>query len=838
MEFNLNNFPPALARNIAASWAEESRSAKFENFPAFLQEQLIDVLNHLGIKELYAHQAQCISSIHSGNNVIISTGTASGKSLCYQVPIISSILENEQATALLLFPTKALSADQLKGFSNIASQINTATSKKIRIGIYDGDSSSSARLTIRKYSNVIISNPDMLHFGILPHHPAWERFFSNLKFVVIDEAHIYSGIFGSHFVNLIRRLKRITSYYGSKPQFILASATISEPEDFAEQLIENDVKVFKQDFSPKGKKKIFFYNPPVINRELGVRKSMTDESIAISEYLLSKSVQAISFTRSRISVEMIYKKMTDHLSKDVASKISPYRSGYAKSERRKIENGLKNREIELVIATIALELGIDMGMVDAIIMNGYPGSLTRFLQQSGRAGRKNKDALCIMVASSLPIDQYIIHHPEFIKNKLVEKRFLNGNNPYILFSHLRAAAFELPFHQGDGFGNLRGEYIQEYIDILQKIGTLLMDNGKYFWTSSDYPAAEISLRSIGGAPVQLFVTQNDKRVHIGEIDSISSKKFIHPEAIYLHQGEPYLADTLDIENCFAELRPAHESIYFTKPIVHINTEILNILKEQKRDQTIHGFGEVKVSEWVKGFSRHLWESQIEVGKEDLDMEPDILETKGGWLQFSEITIQQMSANGLETIKVIDYGPEWPTIRERILERDRFTCQLCGTEKNKNELHVHHKNPVRFYSTPKAAHTNANLVTLCQHCHKIAERNLRVRSSLSGLGFGLQNIVPIFVKCSPNDIGITYDNSLKSSIKLPGIFYYDQFPGGIGLSEMIHKNIFSILEALSDHINSCLCKNGCPSCVGPGGENGFGAKNGVNHLLEIILDSDI
>ena len=240
MEFNLNIFPLALERNIVASWVEESRSAKFENFPVFLQEQLIDVLKHMGIEELYAHQAESISSIHSGNNVIISTGTASGKSLCYQVPIISSVLENEKATALLLFPTKALSADQLKSFSNISSQINKATSKNIRIGIYDGDSSSSARLTIRKHSNIVISNPDMLHIGILPHHPAWERFFSNLKFIVIDETHIYSGIFGSHFVNLIRRLKRITSYYGSKPQFILSSATIAEPKVFAEQLIEED----------------------------------------------------------------------------------------------------------------------------------------------------------------------------------------------------------------------------------------------------------------------------------------------------------------------------------------------------------------------------------------------------------------------------------------------------------------------------------------------------------------------------------------------------------------------------------------------------------------------
>jgi len=414
MNSALTNFPDYLKNNIVASWVELEKPAKFDEFSINRSEEIQELLAHIGIQQLYKHQAQSIQAIQAGKNVIISTGTASGKSLCYQLPIISSILEDFESTSLLLFPTKALTSDQMKGFQDLITYVNSHFTKKIGLGIYDGDTTSSRKTTIRNNSRIIFSNPDMLHIGILPHHTLWQSFFARLKYVVIDEAHVYSGVFGSHFVNLLRRLKRIAAFYKSEPQFILSSATVSNPKRLAQTLIEDDVTVFDEDHSPKGRRIFAFYNPPIVNEELGIRKSMFNESIEISKHLLSKKLQTISFVRSRLSVEMLMHKIQNIVGESKYT-IAPYRSGYTKSDRRRIENGLKEKKIDLVIATTALELGIDMGMVDGILLNGYPGSITRFIQQAGRAGRKNNKSYCLLVASALPIDQYIINHPDFIR---------------------------------------------------------------------------------------------------------------------------------------------------------------------------------------------------------------------------------------------------------------------------------------------------------------------------------------------------------------------------------------------------------------------------------------
>jgi len=831
MHTYLNIFSPSIARNIKYCWELPAYEGLFADFPSELPDDVITILRKLNVNQLFFHQAECIETIFAGHNTIISTGTASGKSLCYQIPILTSHLTDHKSTSLLLYPTKALSNDQGKSFIEISEVLEQQKKEKFRIGIYDGDTPTGVRKAIRNNSDVLITNPDMLHLGILPHHPTWERFISRLKYVVIDEAHVYSGIFGSHFINLIRRLKRITSYYGSSPQYILSSATIAKPKIFAQKLLEDEVVAFEKDNSPRGKRNFYFYNPPLINQSLGIRKSTTDAAITISNHLLSNGYQTILFAKSRIAVEMIYKKIKN-LNQDIQA-IAPYRSGYTKEERKEIEDGLKNNELDLVISTIALELGIDMGMVDAILMHGYPGSITRFLQQAGRAGRNNKESFCIMVASSAPVDQYIIQHPEFVELNTPEEIFFNPDNPYILFSHIKNAAFELPIQNSEGFGSLAFNKLKPFIDILRKTRIIYSDGEKHFWTSEQYPASEISLRSIGGTPIQLFFHKNDTLMRLGEIDVQSAKKFVHPGAVYLHKGEPFIVENLDAST--ALMHSAVDIPFFTKPILEIKSIIENIRETSENAKAIKGFGEVTVTEHVTGYKRIKWESNNELGREKLDLSPDILETRGFWIQFTENITSIMQNTLLFAIKPINYGSQWVKFRNKILNRDNFTCQSCGIPLNKSTLHIHHKIPVRTFSAVSKAHHPENLIALCPRCHKMAEMNQRIRSTLSGLGFGLKYLIPAFVRCSPGDIGFTSDKKIKSSKDLPGIMVYDQFPGGIGLSHAAFKMIDRILIALKEQIDSCPCEDGCPSCVGPGGENGLGAKKSVEKLLGLMLN---
>jgi DEAD/DEAH box helicase domain-containing protein len=825
-------FPEHLHQNICASWTQPAEKAVTSPFPASISKQLVGILQNAGISDLYAHQAQCIEAIQNKKHVVISTGTASGKSLCYQIPILSSLLDDHQSTALLLFPTKALAADQQKSFNQIINEVNTLEKTKIISGIYDGDTRSNDRTSIRNKTNILLSNPDMIHISILPHHPSWADFLSHLKFVVIDEAHTYTGVFGSHFANLVRRLKRIAAHYGANPQFILSSATISNPAKFAHELIEEEVAVFDQDYSEKGIKHFAFYNPPIINQELGVRKSMTEESVQIVNHLLNNHLQTILFSRSRISVEKMYLSLVERFG-STKYQIAPYRSGYRKEERRQIENGLKNREIDLVVATVALELGIDMGMVDVILMNGYPGSITRFLQQAGRAGRRNRESMCILVSSSLPLDQYIINHSEFVRDKNPECIFINPDNPFILFSHIRSAAFELPFLEGENFGRLTHAQIKDFLDVLREYQSIYLDGGKYYWTSNKYPASEISLRSISGFSLQLYSMQNETKQYIGEIDPQSAKKIVYPGAIYIHQGDLFRVVTLDLENNVVLLNPAQDSIYFTEPLVEVDTTIESTELEKSLPDYKKGFGDIKVIERIKGFRKILWDSLAVISEEALNFEPDILDTKGMWVLFSSEIVQSLQKNKVTDISAMDYGKEWQEVRKKILLRDKNTCQLCGNQLIGRELHVHHKQPFRTFATPSQAHHPDNLITLCPVCHKIAEKNLYIRGTLSGLAYGISNIAPVFIKSSTHDIGYTTQPTQKTTESLPGIVFYDQFTGGMGLAKNIYDQLDIIFDALLEHLSKCPCSDGCPSCVGPGGENGIGAKDGVRHILESL-----
>ena len=438
MNHRLQIFQNALATgqfsdDVVAHWVQESHDASYKPLPSDLHAYLKDYLTDQWPTGLFAHQVDSWEQIKAGCNLVISTGTSSGKSLCFYLPVLDEIIRKNNSTTLMLFPTKALSSDQFLKLSGILDHINlhNKNEKTLSIGVFDGDTNSANRSAIRNTVNVLITNPDMLHLGILPHHTSWEKFLRNLKYIVIDEVHLYRGVFGSHFANVIRRLKRILQFYGSFPQFILTSATISNPKEFSERLIEEKFVVIETDASPKEERHYYFFNPPVLDLELGLRKGMIDQSVEIAEILVRNNIQSIFFSRTRKTVELALKRFAD-TSDTVNSEVHGYRAGYLPRERRKIEAGLRQGVIKAVISTNALEMGIDMGKVDAVIMMGYPGSISSFYQQSGRAGRRNQTSTAVLIASSSPLDQYIIRHAEYVRGGNPESALIDPDNPLIL----------------------------------------------------------------------------------------------------------------------------------------------------------------------------------------------------------------------------------------------------------------------------------------------------------------------------------------------------------------------------------------------------------------------
>ena len=543
---------PSIAPNLTA-WQEiPKRIPRFENFPAGLDDRIISVLKSQNISSLYIHQKSVWDAVESGQHAVLSTGTSSGKSLAYQLPILSCALKNNQSRALLLFPTKALAQDQLTWLKRFPDVVSST---------YDGDTPTNSRPKIRQAAQIVISNPDMLHLGILPYHIQWADFFKNLDFVVLDEMHVYRGVFGSHVANVIRRLKRIANYYGSNPLFILTSATIGNPKTLASALIEEDIVLIDEDSSSRGEKYFLVYNPPVIDPKLGLRASMQNECVHLSADLITSGNQTILFGRSRRSVEFMLRALKNN--HELSSfQVQSYRGGYLASERRDIEAGLRDGKIRGITATNALELGIDIGGLDAAILAGYPGSIAGTWQQAGRSGRSDKSSVSILVTSSTPIDQYLAFHPQYLFSNNPEQGLIDPNNLLIALSHLQCAAYELPFKEGQVYGSFTPEETRELLDALTELGKVHHSNEKYFWMSEDYPAAQISLRNASPEQITLInKTENLKQVTIGKIDLESAYWMVHPGAVYLHAGEPYLVTDLQLDKNIAILQHVSTDYY-------------------------------------------------------------------------------------------------------------------------------------------------------------------------------------------------------------------------------------------------------------------------------------
>jgi DEAD/DEAH box helicase domain-containing protein len=815
------------APNFSAWKTTPPRAAQTHTFPTDMPDLLREALSTRGISLLYSHQLSAWTYSRARKNIILATGTASGKTLAYNLPVLAALLQNPDSRALYLFPTKALAQDQLSVLNVERLTFN------VQSAIYDGDTPQSSRSAIRKNARIVLSNPDMLHTGILPHHSNWSDFFSNLKFIVIDEAHTYRGVFGSHVANVIRRLKRVANFYGAHPQFILASATIGNPRELAETLIEEDVELIDNDGSSRGERHFIIYNPPVTDPALGLRKSSLLESVRLASDLLTHGIQSVVFARTRRSVEIILTYLQES-SKSRATQLpitnyqSPirgYRSGYLPHQRREIEQGLRDGSVKTVVATNALELGIDIGGLGAAIIVGYPGTIASARQQAGRAGRGDDPAVSIMVASPNPLDQFLAHHPDYFFGSSPEQALVNPNHLLILLEHLRCAMFELPFQKNEGFGSISNELLDEYLEFLVANQDAHFSNEKYYWMKDQYPAANISLRSASPQSVVLQATADDGRpTTVGTVDGESAAWMVHPGAIYMHEGQQYFVQEYNIENHIAQLIPVGLD-YYTEAQRNSEIEVLNQIETSALNGSVgeKSYGEIQVTTQVIGFKKLRWFTFENLGEEMLDMPSSELQTTGYWLSLSEETLSRLRDAGSWSNDPNKYGADWGRIRDRVRARDKYQCQVCGAVESTRQHDVHHKTPFRTFTSIEEANRLENLTTLCQTCHHKVEQNVRIRSGLAGLGFVLGNLAPLFLMCDPRDLGTHTDPAWKPANGLPTVVLYDLVPAGIGFSQKlfeIHDEL--ILRAL-ELVSECECEDGCPSCVGPGGENGVGGK---------------
>jgi len=737
--------------------------------PPDLHPSLVAALASRGAERLYSHQAKAYELARSGRDIVVVTPTASGKTLCYNLPIVQTLLEEPTARALYLFPTKALSQDQQSELNEVA----LGGELPLRVFTYDGDTPDSLRVAARDTGRIVISNPDMLHTGVLPNHARWIHFFSNLRYVVVDEMHSYRGVFGSHVANVLRRLLRIAAFYGAKPRFILCSATIGNPGELARSLVGREVEEIVENGAPRGERVVVFYNPPLVDPVQGIRKSTATESESLAVRLLKAGVKTILFARSRLKVELIASYIAEALANpyngDGGIRVSPYRSGLLPSERRAIEKGLREGSIRGVVSTNALELGIDIGGLDASVVAGFPGAFASFWQQAGRAGRRGSISLAILVASSSPLDQYIIAHPEYFFGKSPEKARIDPDNPYIFVDHLKCAVFELPFAEGSAFGAGPGgpgaddaAATEEGLSMLEEEGIVRRTGGRWYWSDQAYPSERISLRSATADNVVIVDETGGGSMAIGEMDRPSAKELIFDNAVYMHLGRQYLVRKLDIENRTCRV-VEKEVDYWTDSVVKTDIEVLT---EDERFY-IGGksaecvLGDVLVRSQAEKFKKLRFHSHENIGYGDISLPPEEMQTRAIAILFPP---------GTEAGDALASG-EGEALKAAVL---------------------------------------------------------------AGAGRLLHDIAPAFLMCDPRDLGRS-ERIRDPHFGCAALYFFDRYPGGTGLAEGLARLLAPSVSAARERLLSCPCEGGCPSCIGvdsaePGGADAGEIKSRVLDLL--------
>jgi DEAD/DEAH box helicase domain-containing protein len=854
---------PRLARNVAVWQHLPARPAVYAALPSELDAQLAGALRGRGVDALYRHQAEAVAAALDGAHVAIVTPAASGKTLCYNLPVLQRLLADPRARALYLFPTKALAQDQLAALSELAGPtLSCAT--------YDGDTPQSRRARIRDGARIILSNPDMLHAGILPQHTRWAGFFANLRVVVLDEMHVYRGIFGSHVADVLRRLRRICQFYGSNPQFLLASATIANPAELAGRLTEAPVTVIgpEQNGAPQGERHILLYNPPLLDPALGIRRSSSLEATELAAHFLAQDVQTIVFAGSRLTTELIITYLRERPER--LPQVAGYRGGYLSQERRVIERDLREGRLRGVVATNALELGIDIGQLEAAVLAGYPGTIASTWQQMGRAGRRQSASVAVLVATPNPIDQYLISHPEYLFERSPERALLNPDNPVILAGHLTCAAAELPFRPGEGLG--AAPDVAGALAFLTQEGELYSSEGRYYWAGEGYPASAISLRA-GGADRVIIQTQTAGGVEaLGELDRGSVPLLLYENAIYIHAGETYIVEHLDWDAGLAHVRPVQVD-YYTQPSIAQDVDVLAEDEacfitapatavslsaggpENLALKARAGWGDVQVTTRGTGYRLIRRYTNEVLGFGEINLPEQVLETAGCWLALLPGLTDALKAEGAWLSAPNDYGPEWQAQRAAARARDGFRCQGCGALEpaaggpgGRREHDVHHKIPLRAFVADaslrpglppeqawQAANRLENLVTLCPACHRRAEAGVRLRSGLGGLAALLVAVAPLYLMCDPRDLGVAAEPQAPVT-GLPTITLYEKVPAGVGYAAEIYHLLPELLRAAFDLVQGCACQSGCPACVGPVVEHEYAldAKELTRALLAKLM----
>jgi len=749
-----------------------AQEGRYVDYPADVHPSLVKALREKGYERLYSHQHSCWEAVRQGQNAVVVTPTASGKTLCYNLPVLDAMLKDTSARALYLFPTKALANDQRVELDETIKLLP----EEIRIFTYDGDTPQDARKAIRARGHIVLTNPDMLHAGILPHHTKWIKLFENLRYIVLDELHNYRGIFGSHLANVLRRLKRIAAFYGAHPQFILCTATIANPSEMAEKMIEAPVTLVDDNGAPRGDKYIVFTTPPIVNKFLGIRRSYVNESRRIAALFLKHNLQTIVFAQSRLITEVLLTYLKEDIEKTIKDEglIRGYRGGYLPIKRREIEKGLREGKILGVVSTNALELGIDIGTLDVAVLAGYPGSIASTWQRAGRAGRKTGTSAAVLVGSSAPLDQFIVNHPDYFFSKSPEKALINPDNLTILINHIECAAFELPFQDGETFGRAD---IGEILKYLEEEKILHHSKEKWYWTSEAYPADGVSLRSISSDNF-VVVDQTGPAKVIAEVDFTAALTTLHPKAIYLCEGEQYYVESLDYEQRKAYVKKT-DIDYYTDAIDYTKIKILDTFDTKRLDRYDARHGEVHVATQVVGFKKIKFHTMENVGAGDLSLPTNEMHTTAYWV----------------------------TVPAALLQDLPFT-----PEQKINGL----------YGLSYIMHGVAPLFLMCD----IHDIGVSLGDNSTG-----ESIPPkdLLAKIQPLQGPVYLDADFE-----PNIFIYDNYPGGIGLSPSLFDLDKTLLATCLKTISDCPCSEGCPSCVGPTKESGEQAKDVALEILTRLL----
>ncbi len=777
------------ADRITGRFTIPGADGDYAELPADVPPALAAALRARGVSRLYRHQADAWEATRRGENLVVATPTASGKSLCYTLPVLAAAMGGTDgkptgAKALFLFPTKALAQDQVAELL----ELNKAGGLGVKAFTFDGDTPGDARLAVRLHGDIVVSNPDMLHQGILPHHTKWAQFFENLRYVVIDEVHTYRGVFGSHVTNVLRRLKRICAFYGARPQFILCSATIGNPQAHARALLEDEVTAITRSGAPTGERHVLLWNPPVVNPDLGLRASARSQSNRIARIAIKSGLKTLVFAQTRLMVEVLTKYLKDVFDHDPRKppRIRAYRGGYLPTERREVERSMRAGRVDGIVSTSALELGVDIGALDVVVLNGYPGTVAATWQRFGRAGRRQKPSLGVLVASSQPLDQYVVRHPGFFADATPEHARVAPDQPLILFDHIRCAAFELPFQDGERFGPVESA---PYLEVLAETGVVHHEGDRWEWIADSYPANAVSLRSVADGNFVVVDRSDGRQQIIAEVDYSAAALTLYEGAIHMVQSTPYQVERLDWEGRKAFVTRTRVD-YYTDSIDYTKLKVLERFDGGPAGQGDCSHGEVHVVRRVSGYKKIRYYTHENIGYGPVNLPDQELHTTAAWWQLPQATLLA-----------------WFASRQDALDG--------------------------FLGAAYALHVVATVAVMAdaRDLQKAVGNGDGAWFATADAGGRGQ------LRGVEGSEGALSPDAVEMQQFVPTVYLYDNFPGGVGLSEPLWERQAELVQRARELVEACDCNAGCPACVGPvlAAEEGREAQATPKALARRVLE---